>query len=57
MLTPRPDEAPRPPPAGTMPLGTFTGSLLLVLVIAALAGAFGNWRVHREDGTPPEQSG
>jgi len=39
MLTPRPDGAPSPPPAGTMPLGKFTGRLLVVLVIAALAGA------------------
>ena len=39
MLTPRPDEGPSPQPAGAMPLGNFTGRLLVVLVIAALAGA------------------
>ena len=39
MLTPCPDEAVGPPSAGTMPLGKFTGRLLVVLVIAALAGA------------------
>ena len=39
MLTARPDEEQGPQSGGAMPLGKFTGRLLVVLVIAALAGA------------------
>jgi Ca2+-transporting ATPase len=43
MLMSKPRETSLPPEAPTMALGTFTGRLLVILVIAALAGAL--WRL------------
>ena len=42
MLMSKPRETSPQPGAPTMALGTFTGRLLVILVIAALAGAYGN---------------